>query len=151
MRLAEREQELLVLVLDEQLDQIGERTVGERDLALAVDDVFLEIECHGLRLTDVLHRLGNGDARLLADAEETVDGGARGEDHGRVVQYLDALLPELLERNPGHADERMIVDGDMMSARQFVEGGFFGNSRLGLGDKNSTDFRYTHLNCVLST
>ena len=40
VRFAEGEQEFLLFVLDNQLDERGERTVGERDFAFAVDDVF---------------------------------------------------------------------------------------------------------------
>ena len=144
VRLAEREQELLLLVLDEQFDQIGERTVGKRNFTLAVDDVFLQVERHGLRLADVLHRFGNGDTRLLANTEKAVDGRARRENYGRMIQYLDPLLPELLERNARYPNERMIIDGYALSARQFEERRLFGDSRLRLRDKNSTDFRYTH-------
>ena len=42
--LAQGEEELLVLMFDDQLDEGGERPVGERDLAFAVDDVLLQVE-----------------------------------------------------------------------------------------------------------
>ena len=116
VRLAQREQELLLLVLDDELDERIESTVGERDLALAVDDVLLQVERHGLGLADVLHGLGDRDAGLLADVEEAVDGGARGENHGRVGQNLHPLRTELLERYALDADEGLVGDLDTTTA-----------------------------------
>ena len=46
--------------------------------------------------------------------------------YGRMIQYLDPLLPELLERNARNPNERMIIDGYALSARQFEERRFFG-------------------------
>ena len=95
VRLAQRKQELLVLMLYDQLDKSVERPVGKRNLAFAVNDVFLKIERNGFGRTDVLHGLGHRHARLLAYAEEAVDGCTRREDHGRMGQYVDALAAEL--------------------------------------------------------
>ena len=94
--LTQGQHELLLLMLDYQLDERREGAVSERNLALAVDDVLLEIERHGLRLADVLHGLGNGDAGLLADVEKAVDRRAGGEDHGRMGENLDPLSAKFL-------------------------------------------------------
>ena len=113
-----------------------------------IDYVHLGILNYTTRMVSyvqyVLHRFGNGDTRLLANTEKAVDGRARRENYGRMIQYLDPLLPELLERNARNPNERMIIDGYALSARQFEERRLFGDSRLRLRDKNSTDFRYTH-------
>ena len=110
MGFAQRQEELLLLVLDNQLYERSERSVGERNLALAIDDVFLQIERHGLRLADVFHGFGHGDARLFANVEETVHRRARREDDGGVVEYFDPLSAELLERYAHYADKRLVGD-----------------------------------------
>ena len=130
--LAQREQELLFLVLDDELDERGERTVAERDFPLAVDDVFLQIERHGLRLADVFHGFGHGDTGLFADVEEAVDGGARGEDDGRMVENLDTLAAELLQRDADDADKRFVFDGDVVLPGEFVEWGLLDDCRTRL-------------------
>ena len=91
VRFAQRQQELLVLMLDDQLDERGERAVGKRNLAFAVDDVFLQIERDGFRLATVYRR-------------------ARSENYGRVRQYFDPLCAELFQRNAYYADKRFIGD-----------------------------------------
>ena len=110
MRFAQRQQELFVLVLDDQLDERGERAVGKRNLAFAVDDVFLQIERDGFRLANVFHGFGHRDAGLFADVEETVYRRARSENYGRVRQYFDPLCAELFQRNAYYADKRFIGD-----------------------------------------
>mgnify|MGYP005920094271 CR=1 FL=1 len=108
--LAQREQEFLLLVFDDQLDERCERSVGKRNLAFAVDDVFLQVEGYGLRLADVFHGFGHGDARLFADVEEAVDCRAGREDDGRVREYFDPLGAELLEGYALYADKGLVGD-----------------------------------------
>ena len=71
--LTEGEQHFLLLVLYNLLDNAGECTIGKRDLALTIDDILLQVESDSLCRADILHRLRNGDASILADAEEAVD------------------------------------------------------------------------------
>ena len=137
----EREQEFLVLMLDDQLDERRERTVGERNLAFAVDDVLLQIERHGLRLADVLHRLRYGDARLFADAEKTVHRRAGGENYGRMVEDFDSLAPELFQRDARHTDERLVFDLDLVLLGDFVERRFFDYRRPGLRNQYAVNFQ----------
>ena len=127
MGFAQRQQEFFLLVLDDQFDERGERPVGERYFAFAVDDVFLQIERHGLRLADVFHGFGHGDARLFADVEETVYRRARCEDDGGVREYFDPLGAELLQGDADDADEGLVGYLHVVFLGQFVERGFFNN------------------------
>ena len=121
MGLAQRQQEPLGLVLDDELQQSRERSVGKGYLAFAVDYVLLQVERHGLRIADILHGLGYRYTRLLAHAEEAVDGGTRGEYHGRMVEYLDPLRAELLEGDTHDTYQRLIVYLHTVFCRQIVE------------------------------
>ena len=141
VRLAQRQQETLLLMLDNELDEVGERPVGKGDLPLPVDDVFLQIERYGLRLTDVFHGLGHGDAGLLADVEEAVDRRARRENDCGMIQNFDSLAAELLQRYAHDPDQRVIFDLDRMFLRHFEERGFLGNGGSGLRYQNLTYFQ----------
>ena len=141
MGFAQRQQELLLLVFDDQLDERGERSVGKRDFALAVDDVFLQVECHGLRLADVFHGFGHGDARLFADMEKAVDRRARCEDDGGVREYFDPLGAKLLQGDADDADEGFVGDLYVVFLGQFVERGFFNNCRPRLRNQYTLYFQ----------
>ena len=65
----------------------AERRVGAGIFHYDVGDGFGE--------TEVLHVLGDGDAQFVAEVEEVVDGIARVEYDGGVVEYLYLLLAEL--------------------------------------------------------
>lgn len=134
--LAQGEEELLVLMFDDQLDEGGERPVGERDLAFAVDDVLLQVEGYGLGLADVFHGFRNGDARLLADVEETVHSGSRREDDGRMRKDFDPLCAELLQRDADNADKGLVGDLYLILLGQLVERGF--SMIAGLGCETNT-------------
>ena len=125
---AQRQQEFLLLVFDDQFDERRERAVGKRDLAFAVDDVFLQVERYGLRLADVFHGFGHGDARLFADMEKTVDCRTRCEYDGRVREYFDPLGAELLQGDAFYADEGPVGDFHVVFLGQFVERGLFDDS-----------------------
>ena len=128
MGFAQRQQEFLLLVFDDQFDERRERAVGKRDLAFAVDDVFLQVERYGLRLADVFHGFGHGDARLFADMEKTVDCRTRCEYDGRVREYFDPLGAELLQGDAFYADEGPVGDFHVVFLGQFVERGLFDDS-----------------------
>ena len=97
-------------MFDDQFDERSERTVGKRNLAFAVNDVFLQIERHGFRLTNVFHGFGHRDTGLFADVEETVYRRARSENHGRMRQDFDPLCAEFLQGYAHYADKRFIGD-----------------------------------------
>ena len=125
MRFRNGQQVLLFFVLVEQFHEVCECAVGEKYFTLAVDDIFLQVERNGLRVAKIFHAFGNGDARLFADAEKTVDRGATGKDHGRMVEDLDPLAAKLLEGNPLDLDEGMKLDIEVVFRNDLVVGGLF--------------------------
>ena len=88
VRFGERYEKLLLLMFQNQLHEGVELTVRKDYLALAVDDIFLEIEGYRLGIAEILHGFGHGNARLLAYPEKTVYGSAIREYHGSVFEYL---------------------------------------------------------------
>ena len=93
----QRHEIALVLVLEDVRKKVLDLAcVAEEHLALAVLHVFLDVEGYLLDHAEILHRLGNGDAHLLCQREEVVDGVARGEHHRSVVEKVDLLLAKLL-------------------------------------------------------
>ena len=83
---------------------------------------------YGLRLADVFHGFGHGDARLFADMEKTVDCRTRCEYDGRVREYFDPLGAELLQGDAFYADEGPVGDFHVVFLGQFVERGLFDDS-----------------------
>ena len=139
--LAQGQHEFFFLMLDYQLDERRKRAVSERNLAFAVDDVFLQIERHGLRLADVLHGFGNGNAGLFADVEKTVDRRAGGEDHGRMGEYLDSLSAKFLQRDAYDTDERFVCDLHVVFLGEFVERRLFEDCGSRLRNQYFLDFQ----------
>ena len=121
MGFAQCEHILLLLVLDDQLQEVGKRTVCKEYLTFAVDDILLQIECNCLSLADVLHCFGHGDAGLLADVEEAIDRSTTCEDYSGVCQNLYALSPELFEAHALNAVEGVVIDIYLMLAYNFEE------------------------------
>ena len=98
---------LLGLVLGHGGQQVVNLTGGaEEDLALAVLHIFLDIQRDSLRDAEILHILRNSDTQLLGEGEEMVNGMARGEDNGSVVQDVHLLGTKVLRRDSLHLDER---------------------------------------------
>ncbi len=106
VRLRDEEGFVLVLGTDEGHDALGS-AVAVEDLALAIDDVLLEIHRHEFRGAEILHRLGNLDLEFFGDGEESVNGVTGREHDGRVVENVDALRAELSERERLHEEERV--------------------------------------------
>ena len=132
----EREQHLLGLVLYDQLDQALERTIGKRNLALAIDDIFLQVESNALGRADILHCLGYRDAGIFADMEEAVDGCTRGENHRRVIKDIYALTAKLFWGNTDDLNQRVVVDFHTKTLRQFKKRRLLDNWRSRLRNKN---------------
>ena len=110
---ADGHQELLFLVLDDGGQQLGVVELArqaEENLALAVDDVFLQVQRQGLGGAEVLGVGADGYAGLLAEPEVVVHGRAGREDDAGVVGQVDFLLAELAGRKALHLDERTEVD-----------------------------------------
>ena len=99
--------------------------VGKEYFALSVLYVFLNVECHSFRNAEILHVVGDVDAKCLAEGEEMVYGMARVEHDGGVVQYLDFLLAELLCSDAFHLDERVEDEFYVVVFLNVKIGGFF--------------------------
>ena len=101
-----RHEVFLVLMLHHHRHQIGEfARCAAKHLALAVLHVFLYVIGNRFGNGKVFHRFGNGYAHLLAKGEEVVDGVARGEHDGRVVEHLYLLLAKFFGREAFHLNE----------------------------------------------
>ena len=75
-----------LVVLGEQRQQrFGMTGLAIENLALAVDDVFLQIMCNCLAHTEVLHCVGHIEPQFLAQAEVMVDSRTGSENHRSVV------------------------------------------------------------------
>lgn len=133
--------ELFLVVLGEHGHHVVELAgAAVENLAFAVYDVFLQVEGYGLCGAEIFHGVGDADAHLLAKAEEVVDGGTCGENHGGVLAYIYFLLAEFPGAQALNFDEGTKYQLYAM-LRGDVEVGRFLGTRLGLGYKN---FPYVH-------
>ena len=99
--------ELFGLVLYHLWQQVVDFTrCPEEHLTLAVLNIFLDIEGYRFGDAEILHILRDNNAHLLAQIEEVVDGMARCENDGRVVEDGYLLRPEFPRRKTFYFDER---------------------------------------------
>lgn len=71
MHVAHRVEECLLVVLGQRGEHVGELAgLAVEYLALAVYDVFLQIERYRLRGAEIFHGVGNGKPHLLAKTEK---------------------------------------------------------------------------------
>ena len=98
---------MIVLVLYHIGNHIHEAArLAERDLALAVYDVFLEIVGYLFRRAVIFLSVGDAHAHLLAEAEEVVYRHFGRKDDGVEVWNINFLRAEILRRKTLHFDER---------------------------------------------
>lgn len=117
----------LVLVLEHVGKKVGELACGRvENLALAVNDILLQVFADGLGCAEIFLSVGNVVTHLLAEAEEVVDRGFGGEDNGRVFGYGNFLRAEFLGRQPLDLDERTENYVDAIFFGQFIVGRLFG-------------------------
>lgn len=104
--LGERNEKFLVLVLRHGRDEFGP-AIGsaEEDLALAIVHILLNVENHLLGNSEILHLFRKGDAQFLAECKEVIDGMARIEHDGRVVEHIDFLSAKLASLNAFYFDK----------------------------------------------
>jgi len=95
-----------VLCRDETEDGRG-CAVTEENLAFAVHYMFLQIHSHLLIGAEILHRLGNLDAELIAHCEEGIYCAAGGEHYCSIIQDVAVLCP--------HFDGIQWFDGEKWS------------------------------------
>ena len=107
MHVAYGKEVALVLVLDHRGDDVGELAcLACENLALAVDDVFLEIIGYAFRRAEEFLRVGDIYSRFFGETEEIVDCCLGSEDDGGVVGDINFLSTEILSRQAFHFDER---------------------------------------------
>ena len=95
-----------LLVLDHGGQEVVDFSgVAEEHFALAVLNVLLYVESHGLGDAEVFHILGDGDSQLFAKVEEVVDGMARGEYDGCVLEDVNLLSTKLARGEAFDFDE----------------------------------------------
>ena len=94
------------------------------DFALAVLHVLLDVENDLFGDAEILHVLGQGDAKLFAEVEEVVDGVLGVEHHGGVVEDIDLLCTKLTRFDGFYFDERTEGEIHAEIAGNFVIGGF---------------------------
>jgi len=128
-----------------QLHEGVELTVRKEYLALAVDDIFLEIEGYRLGIAEILHGFGHGNARLLAYPEKTVYGSAIREYHGSVFEYLYPLAAELLEADTDDFDKGPVVYLGVVFLDNFVKRRFFNDGRRRLRNQYVPDLQLSNL------
>ena len=71
-----------------------DRTVPEENLALAIDNVLLQVKSNQLGGAEIFHSLRHLEAHLIAHLEVCVDSVAGGEHDSRVVGEIYALATE---------------------------------------------------------
>ena len=101
------DEELFSLVLG--ADQGHQRLGGafaEEDLALAEDDMLLQVDGHQLRGAEVFHCLGDLETEFLGEFEICIYGVAGGEYDGRVVGEINSLVAEFPGTQGLYAEER---------------------------------------------
>ena len=98
-----------MLGADEVDDRLGGAVTVE-NLALAEDDVLLQVHGDSLGSTEILHGLGNLDPEVVSHHEVSVDGMSGGKDDGREIQEIDPLRPEFPRGKGFDGIERFEVD-----------------------------------------
>ena len=109
MYIADGQQVSLFVVLVEggkKLWIVDFASVAVKYLALAVDDIFLQIVGHTLARTHVLHRVGYIETRFFGQAEIIVDGSFRCKNHTCKIGNIDFLLSVFFCRQTLDLDER---------------------------------------------
>lgn len=114
MDVAQRYEVRLVFVFAQHVNEVDEFAGRMENFALAVDDVFLQVNGDGLRDAEILHRLGYTDAQLFAQTEEMVDACSAGEDDCGVSQDVDFLLAELFGVNAFNMNELSEIELDVV-------------------------------------
>ena len=107
---------------------------AEENLALAIRNVLLDVERNLLAQAEILHRLGDVDAHLLAQTEEMVDAVTGGENNGAVLQDADVLRAEFCRSETFDFDEGPEDNLYAVALSNIVIGGFFCGG-FGLRDK----------------
>ena len=108
MDVAQRHEVVLVLVARHDGEQVRPLArCAEKDLALAILYVFLDIKKDGFRKPEVLHVFRDSDTHFVTELEEMVDGVARIEYYCGMIENLYFLLTELAGRKSFDFDERM--------------------------------------------
>ena len=116
MGLGKRKDETLVLVFEDEFHEAVKLTVGKENFALAIDNILLQIEGNSLRHTEVLHRFGDINPRLLCNAEEVIYGGTAGKNHCRVVQNFGPLAAKFFQRHTFYAHKGLKVSATLFFA-----------------------------------
>ena len=93
-------------MLDHRGHKVGKLAcLGGKNLALAVNDIFLKVVRDCFAGTEILHSSGYGYAHLLAKAEEIVDGSVCRENNSGEVRYIDFLLAKFLSAQTFYLDK----------------------------------------------
>lgn len=132
MRFGENEELLLCFILDYKVHEPLEGTVGERNFAFPVNDIFLQIERYRFGIADIFHHFGDCDARFRAYAEKMVDTRAARENYTRMLQDIYPLSQKFFEANAFDTYQRHIIDLDAEFSMNVVVRRFFHQLRFGL-------------------
>ena len=105
MWIGEGHEEIFFPVLDDHINKVFKIGFAVEYLALAVDNVFLEIKCNVFCYAEVLHRIRYGKSHLFTDPEKMINSGFGCENDRCEIGDIDLLLPEILCRDPLNLDK----------------------------------------------
>lgn len=132
--IADREQEALSLVLvdcGKELRIVEFAGGREEYLALAVDDIFLQVKGDALGCAEVFGGVGHAHSCLLTETEEVVDSMAARKHNSGIVGKIHLLVAEFLDTEPFYFDKGTKYHFHSMTLRDIVIGGF-GSRGFGL-------------------
>lgn len=120
-------------------------TAREKDLALAVHDILLQVEGDALRAAEIAHRLGDAVANLESQTKEMINGRAAGEYDRGELGDVDLLLAKVVGADSLNVNERA---KDELHTGLLGHTGKGGEAQVGLGLRNQYSF-YSHRQCSI--
>jgi hypothetical protein len=97
--------------------QVINGTGTKKDLALAVNNVFLEVEGNRFRYAEIFHGIGDNDPELAAYAEKMVNGCFAVEYYGRMRENINALFSEIFTGDTLNMTERSKINFNIIFFR----------------------------------
>jgi hypothetical protein len=127
-------------MLNQDVNQVFHGLLAKKDLALPVNDIFLQIYRNRFRGTEVFHRIGNLYPQFFTNPEKMIDCRPAVENYRCVLEDIDPAGAEIFRRNPFNADELKKIQNNLVFV-SYLEIGRFFSGRLRLGDKYSLNLQ----------
>ena len=130
MNIGHRQQIFFFGVLADEGNQISHlAALSVKNLAFAIDNIFLQIDRNRFGHTEIFHRFRNRDSHFFAQAKKMINGRTCRKNHCAVIEYGDSLLSEFFCCQWLYFDKRTKINVDSIffsnvEVRRFLRRGF---------------------------